>query len=244
MGVENFRPKEIIKPNWLHLDTNNGAPFTMSIWQPSSGIVNCMQQKEIMLPFSRFQHGRRTSPYYKNVGPGIDGHLIGLDVDKVKDILLKIQNEVYGIMRSDVGFTALNSFIEDPSKSIHINLLKSGRIAFQIALARVRAIRESIEQGGYIYADSGLKIVSPDDRARNIRYRNYIYSAPPILAWELDTLSKGDYTFKQTIDSVNTSSIPPQYFGVDIGTDKQLNLVAELGRFAFPPAREILASYR
>lgn len=199
-------------------------------------ILPAFEDKSIITPFSRWTVGRKSNPNFATAGSGIEGHLCAFTPNEIIGILDGLQNDAFHIMKDDVGMAKLTAFLEDQSKPIGIKLLTSGRIAFEIALAKARAMRAMVEKGGYYYSnDNQMKTVEHSRRERSTRYQTFVYSAPPLVDWKIEPTGRDTLCFSQAvIQKIPASPIPVEYIGNDIGTNQKYKLLAELGRFGHP----------
>jgi len=212
---------------WLQFDPAKGAPFSMYIPLLEGDIIPALQDKSIITPFSRWTVGRKSNPNFASAGSGIEGHLCAFAPNEILGILDGLQNDAFHILKADVGIAKLTTFLEDQSKPIGLKLLTSGRIAFEITLAKARAMRAMVEKGGYDVDDSR--------RERSTRYQTFVYSTPPLIDWAIKPVERGALLFSQELtQKVPQSPIAVEYIGNDIGTNQKYKLLAELGRFGHP----------
>lgn len=240
---QHFEQAEIEKypVKWLVLDTEkDSSPFTMQIPFANSewkSILPAIRDRNMILPCSRWEVGRKSNLSFK-VGSGVEGHLCAFNSSEILEILTGLQNDAYNRIKNDVGKLPLTAFLDDPSKPIGLEFLRSARCAFQIALAEARAMREMIERGGYYYSGNESKTVSPSRRERSLQYQHFIYNTPPVVDWAVLPQEKGSLEFKQTIQksSIPTCPIPQEFIGVDISRyeKNKFKLLAEIGRFGHP----------
>lgn len=217
----------------------------MSIPLLNDEILPSLQDKSIITPFSRWTIGRKSNPNFLTAGSGFEGHLCAFTPPEIASVLDDLQNEAFHIIKNDVGLTKLTTFLEDQSKPVGIKLVTSARIAFEIALARARAMRGMIERGGYYYTkDNQYKKVDDARRTRSSQYGAFIYGAPAIIDWQLAKVDVGAVSLEQKIESTLPLPIPVEFLGADIGTNNKHKLLAELGRFGHPMVPLILRSYK
>jgi len=221
---------------WLQFDPAKGAPFSMYIPLLEDDIIPALQDKSTITPFSRWTVGRKSNPNFASAGSGIEGHLCAFAPNEILGILDGLQNDAFHILKADVGIAKLTTFLEDQSKPIGLKLLTSGRIAFEIALAKARAMRAMVEKGGYYYSnDNVMKTVDHSRRERCTRYQTFVYSTPPLIDWAIEPVERGTLRFSQElVQKVPQSPIAVEYIGNDIGTNQKYKLLAELGRFGHP----------
>lgn len=230
--------------NWLILDTEKGAPFSMHVPVTEDLNLPLLCDSSIVYPYSRWTRGRKSNPNFDDTGSGFEGHLCAFQPDVIQDILLGFENQAYRIMKQDVGAQKLSRFIEDPSSPVGIRLLNSGRDAFEILLAQARALRSSIDKGGYFYVGNSMKKVDEERRVRSRNYESYIQVAPPAVEYQLVPMETGTLAMEQIIRSIDRPPVGVESLGADIKNDRRYRLISELGRMGHPVVPHIRNSLR
>ncbi len=224
---------------WLRMDTKSGCPFNyhFPIIDPS---VSFLLQNELpgaKTPFSRWTLGRKKNPDFSVTGSGLEGHLCALNPMQVKELLRSFQDDAYRIVKQDVGLTLLNKYLDNQDALLSLKFIRSMKMAFDIVLAKARAIR-GMSQRGYTYDRGGQMITLPTDRiSRSSRYQGFIYTMPLIVNWSLFSPENGVIALNQDIvTSLDKLPLPlsVETIGGDIGYNSDLKLIAELGRFGHP----------
>jgi len=221
---------------WLTLDASKGAPFTTQLPIMDKGVLPQIMDKSILLPYSRWTVGRKSNPNFSVTGSGMEGHLCAFTAPEITSILDGLQNDVFRIIKQDVGIQKLSAFLEDEAHPAGIKLLMSARVAFEIALAKARAMRGMVERGGYYYNDDNQMVkVESSRRERSNRYQNFVYQAPPVVDWNVTPQGVGVVEFSQElVKQIPTPPIATEFIGADIGTSDRYKLLAELGRVGHP----------
>lgn len=166
---------------WLSLDTNKGAPFTMTVPLSDTSLVPGIKDKSLIAPYSRWTIGRKSNTNY-TVGSGFEGHLCAYAPREMLDILTELQNSAYHIMRCDVSAKTIAAFLEDPSIQIGKSFLDAGANAFVGVLAKARAVRGMVEQEGCYYAPDGTRRDVDEVRRNRVRdYRAFVFNAPLVV---------------------------------------------------------------
>lgn len=239
-------PHEYANYRWLVFDPTRGAPFKIALPILDPSMPALLKEKTTLLPFSRWTIGRKSNPNYTLAGSGLEGHLCALDPMTVRDTLTGFENDAFRIVKQDVGTRSLDRFLDDPRQSISYKMLGSMRVAFEIILAKARAIRAMINKGGYTYNQKGEFVDlrrQPDRINRSRTYENFVYSAPPALDWTVFPVENGILALNQEIARLPTGiPVAQEGLGADIGLNPNLKLLAELGRFGHPAIPMILDS--
>lgn len=221
---------------WMILDASKGAPFTTQFPIMDKGVLPQIMDKSTLLPYSRWTVGRKSNPNFSVTGSGMEGHLCAFTAPEITSILDGLQNDAFRIIKQDVGMQKLSSFLEDEAHPAGIKLLMSARVAFEIALAKARAMRGMVERGGYFYNDDNQMVkVENGRRERSNRYQNFVYQAPPVVDWSVTPQGVGVVEFSQElVKQIPTPPIATEFIGADIGTSDRYKLLAELGRVGHP----------
>lgn len=221
---------------WLMLDATKGAPFTAQVPIMDKGVLPQIMDKSTLLPYSRWTVGRKSNPNFSVTGSGMEGHLCAFTAPEITSILDGLQNDAFRIIKHDVGMQKLSAFLENESHPAGIKLLMSARVAFEIALAKARAMRAMVEKGGYYYNDDNQMVkVENGRRERSTQYQNFVYQAPPVVDWKVTPQGVGVVEFNQElIKQIPTPPIATEFIGGDIGTSDRYKLLAELGRVGHP----------
>lgn len=220
------------------MDPKRGAPFKFAFPLVDPTIPLQLKEKDTSAPFSRWTLGRKSNPNFALTGCGLEGHLCALDTLAVRDFLKKFQDDAYFMVKHDVGVKPLDRFLQDPSEPISTKFLQAMHTAFEITLAKARAVRGMTIKGGYAYTPDGQFVdlrYRPDRMARSRSYEGFIYSAQPILEWKIEPVDSGILTLNHVIkDTGSKLPIDNENLGADIGTNPNLKLIAEIGRFGHP----------
>ncbi|MFZ2026123.1 MAG: hypothetical protein WAV30_02440 [Microgenomates group bacterium] len=221
---------------WLTLDATKGAPFTTQLPIMDKGVLPQIMDKSILAPYSRWTVGRKSNPNFSVAGSGMEGHLCAFTAPEITSILDGLQNDAFRIIKQDVGIQKLSAFLENESHPAGIKLLMSARMAFEIVLAKARAMRGMVEKGGYYYNDDNQMVkVANGRRERSTQYQNFVYQAPPVVDWKVTPQGVGVVEFSQElIKQIPTPPIATEFIGGDIGSSDRYKLLAELGRVGHP----------
>lgn len=221
---------------WLTLDATKGAPFTTQFPLMDKGVLPQIMDKSNILPYSRWTVGRKSNPNFSVAGSGMEGHLCAFSAPEITGILDGLQNDAFRMIKQDVGVQKLSAFLENESHPAGIKLLMSARMAFEIALAKARAIRGMVERGGYYYNDDNQMVkIENGRRERCAKYQNFVYSAPPVVDWKVTPQGVGVVEFSQELaKQIPAPPVTTEFIGADIGTNDRYKLLAELGRVGHP----------
>jgi hypothetical protein len=218
--------------NWVVFSREKGAPFNLSVLldpdvfnpdcndglEKRTGLFGDLLDPSKLVPFYRWQLCRRViNPLYDK-GSGFEGHLIGLPLEEIKKTLSEQEK-----------FLKRNGCQQDFQKPTSLEEAIKMSECFAMILARMRAIRTILQK---TYSE-------------NQEYQDMVYiSSNQLLKLSFninkDNLIIGvDYpsSLDKNYSSLDKKGIFSRPFN-DIGN--YFPLLAEIGRFGFPPLRTLL----
>lgn len=244
MNAELPKPQEFENYHWLVMDPRRGAPLKCALPLFDPTIPLGFKERGSALPFSRWTLGRKNNPSFSNTGSGLEGHLCSLDMLLIKDFLNKFQNDALYMIKHDVGLRPLDKFLQDPTESIGLKFLIAMKTAFDVTLAKARAVRSMVNKGGYVYSPQGDFIdmkPRPDRIERSRSYESFIYTSPQVMDWQITPVDSGILSLDHNLRDLQTKMpIAVENLGGDIGYDPRFKLLAEIGRFGHPIIPKIL----
>lgn len=220
------------------MNTEYGAPVTIVTPFTHRHVLE-LTTPSIVLPFVRWKTGRYRNPSF-SVGSGFEGHLCALTAPEVITTMEMLEQDAYRMVSADVGKHKLHAFIDDPTAQIDMKTLIALRIAFEVELARARAIRGTTKHG---YIGDG-KPVASSRRERVTAYEHFVHSSPGSINWEL-TPQDNLIVVNQ---SVTPTSLPcpidPEPISGDIRHSHRFPLLSQIGRVGHPIVAAAIASYQ
>jgi hypothetical protein len=218
--------KEQLKEiNWVVFSREKGAPFNLrvlldpDVFNPnfSNGLekrtrlFGDLLDPSKLLPFYRWQLCRRVINPLWTKGSGFEGHLIGLPPKEIKEILSQ-QEE----------FLKRNGCQKDFQEPTSLEEVIKMSECFAIILARMRATRIGLQK----------------TCSENQQYQDMVYnSSNQLLKLFFDIYEDNLIIGVDYLSSLNQKSIFSPPFN-DIKNN--FPLLAEIGRFGFPPLRTLL----
>jgi len=215
--------------NWVVFSREKGAPFNLrvlldpDVFNPNyndglekrTGLFGDLLDPSKLAPFYRWQLCRRVINPLWTKGSGFEGHLIGLPPKEIKEILS--QQEEF--LKRNIKTNGCQKDFQEPT-SLEEAIKMSE--CFAIILGRMRAIRIGLQ-----------KTCSENQQYQDIVYNNSNQLLKLFFNIDRGNLIIGvDYS-----SSLNQKSIFSPPFN-DIKND--FPLLAEIGRFGFPPLRTLL----
>ncbi len=211
--------------HWIVSDPKVGkAPLKIAFPANENLIKGIINNTSLIIPFSRFTRGRHENPIF-GTGAGLEGHLRAYPQELALKILLELEDDAKRMIKNDIGSILLNRFLDDPTTVVNYRLFGALYSAFNITLAKVRAIRGMAHQGFRYEKDIKVKL-NEEDVAQSKAYEARIYSSPPIVSMDLLNTEKGILTINQNVDLNHLKKTP----GIDIEQDKKFPLLAQIGR--------------
>jgi hypothetical protein len=220
------------------MNTQYGAPVTIVTPFTHRHFLE-LETPAIALPFVRWKTGRYRNPSF-SVGSGFEGHLCALTAPEVITTMEEFERDAYRMVCTDVGQRKLHSFIEDPTAQIDMKTLIALRIAFEVELAKARAIRGTTKYG---YIGDGKPIAS-SRRERVSAYENFVHNSPGQINWEL--ASQGNLVVVN--QSVSPTPLPcpidSEPISGDIRHSRRFPLLSQIGRVGHPIVAAAIESYQ
>lgn len=250
MATEGYTYKDLLEAQQKRLEQEkncklivfskkNGFPIDVVIPSPKEGVIfPLLSNQDRTVEYSRNLTGKFSNPNFSVVGSSLEGHLCALRPSEIESILIDLSTEAYSTMSQKLGKKTVNGLI-DGTTPIDERIIMEGRGAFDVALARARAFRESIERGGYYYLKDDTKYIVDGHRlARSYRYHDFISHVPQIISWEVNPNSEDPEIFEYSQKLAKPIPLPTgferEYLAGSIMGDPRYRLAGIVSSLSHP----------
>ena len=213
-GEPKITPEQIRKINWVVFSIENGAPFNLQVFLlPYPPLIRDLLNSPFE-PVRRWEFSRegKNNPLFRLKGSGFEGHMVGLPPHEMVNILKQEEKRL-----EKQNLTALRNI----NRPLKLKEAYELQVTFSAILARMRGLRTILQQ------------THPENR----QYQDLVYNSNSLLLQPIFNIDADDLIIGIDLYWPNQKYIfsPPLN---DIRDD--FPLLAEIGRFGFPPLRVLL----